>query len=196
LKRRREVKRLLDAAPGGLGQLYRKLLEPRYTAAAHHRNAFLVEAVPFLYRAVAPSVVLRLVEMFYDLNAEIFNDSVEQHMAEAQALLKGVAETYESELPTTEREIYEALVGDDRVAFRIFLDLATSDESSNSQFFMSCDQLGFRLSIASKMAWELLNRFMEVGLLEQLVPGERRARGVVPRAGEYVWLIGGTAKKI
>ena len=38
----------------------------------HQRNAFLNEAIPFLYRAVAPNLIKPLIEVFYIVHRPIF----------------------------------------------------------------------------------------------------------------------------
>ena len=60
----------------------------------HQRNAFLNEAIPFLYRAVNPNLIKPLIEVFYIIHRPIFRDPISQHMKEAEALLEGVSETY------------------------------------------------------------------------------------------------------
>ena len=37
-----------------------------------HRNGFIVEAAPFVYRVVSRPIALRLLEFFYEVNRHLF----------------------------------------------------------------------------------------------------------------------------
>jgi hypothetical protein len=112
-----EAQRALAAMHPNLVRLYADLIEPRFQAKAHARNDFIVQAVPFLYRCVAPGFILALVGCFYDCNRILFNDPREQHLKEAKAMLESVTKTYTESLNADERSIYDALSGHEQEAF-------------------------------------------------------------------------------
>ena len=156
----------------------------------HQRNAFLTEAVPFLYHAVAPALIKPLVEFFYIAHKPIFNDSLSQHTKEAKALLKGVSETYLSSLPLDEQKLLQALTEREQIAYRILRDLAmrVTDDSPPGLFFMSDDELGLRLAIRSMEAHRILKgRLTKLGIIEVVENGIRRAKGQRGIATTYQW---------
>ena len=103
-KRREALKRRFPQ----LAELYEKFIEPKIQAAAGHRNGFIVEAAPFVYRVVCVPLALQLLDFFYDMHPDLFKDSPEQHHYEAQKMLESVAASYRKSLSATERKIYDA----------------------------------------------------------------------------------------
>jgi hypothetical protein len=143
---RTEAQKALAANHPHLMRLYTRFIEPRFQARTHGRNHFIVESVPFLYRAVAAQSVLELVGCFYDCNRGLFKDSREQHMNEAKFMLESVAKTYVASLTSDERKIYDALPEPEQDAFRICRDLAFLKEPEREPltFFLSFDHLSFQ----------------------------------------------------
>lgn len=188
---RTDAQKALAVKHPHLMRLYTKLIEPRFQARAHGRNNFIVESVPFLYRAVAPQFVLELVGCFYDCNRALFNDSREQHMKEAKAMLESVAKTYSESLHEGERRIYDALDEQERDTFRICRDLALLKEPERKPltFFLSFDHLADRLGIFPTQAQRVMRQVENYGLIALLKKGTRRAAGVRGEAGTYRWLI-------
>ena len=190
MKSREEALNKLKAENPHLHRLYLKLIDQRYHAQPHQRNDFLNEAVPFLYRAVAPALILPLVEFFYIVHRSIFKDPMAQHMKEAKALLKGVSETYWDDLPPDEQKLLEALTEREQIAYRILRDLAerVTDDSPPGLFFMSDDELGLRLAIKSMEAHRILKaRLAKLGIIEVVENGIRRAKGQRDIATTYRW---------
>jgi hypothetical protein len=173
-----------------LHKLYLKFVDRNFTAKPHQRNAFLTEAVPFLYRAVAPELILPLVEFFYIVHKPIFHDSLSQHTKEAKALLKGVSETYLSSLPPNEQKLLQALTEREQIAYRILQDLAmrVTDDSLVRLFFMSDDEMGLRLGVTSIQAHRILKgKLAKLGIIEVVKNGVRRAKGQRGIATTYQW---------
>lgn len=172
-----------------LFSLYEKLIEPKFKAMPHQRNAFLMQAVPYLYRVVGDELNMELVGLFHDANRGLFNDSKAQHMKEARAMLKGVADSYRKELNQGEQVVYLALKPPQREAFRICRDLALrKDENSpDGRFFMSCNELASRLGKHPPQAYRLLGEFMSVGLLGLITKGQKRKPGMRAMASEFEW---------
>ena len=156
----------------------------------HQRNAFLNEAIPFLYRAVAPNLIKPLIEVFYIVHRPIFRDPISQHMKEAEALLEGVSETYFGSLPQDEQKLLLALTEREQWAYRILRDLAmrVSDESPERIFFMSSDEMGMRLGISSIQGHRILKgKLAKLGIIEVVENGIRRTRGQRGIATTYKW---------
>jgi len=173
-----------------LHKLYLKFVDRNYTAMPHQRNAFLTEAVPFLYRAVAPALIKPLVEFFYIVHKPIFKDPLSQHMKEAEALLKGVSETYLSSLPPDEQTLLQALAEREQIAYRILRDLAmrVTDDSPLRLFFMSADEMGLRLGISSMLAHRILkSKLAKMGIIKVVENGIQRAKGQRGIATTYQW---------
>jgi hypothetical protein len=191
IKARREALNSLAAKHPRLVGLYTGLIEPRFQAQAHERNGFIVQSVPFLYRAVAAQCVLELVGCFYDCNRALFNDPREQHMKEAKAMLESVAKTYTESLNNDERRIYDALPGHEQEAFRICRDLALLPEPKREPltFYLSYNHLADRLGIFPMQAQRIMRQLESYGLIKLLKKGTRRAVGVRGEAGTYQLLI-------
>jgi hypothetical protein len=188
---RNEAQTTLTAKHPQLARLYTELIEPRFQARAHGRNNFIVAAVPFLYRAVAPKFVLELVGCFYGCNRALFNDPREQHMKEAAAMLESVAKTYVESLTADERKIYDALPEPEQDTFRICRDLALlkTPEREPLTFYLSFGHLADRLGIFPMQAQRIMRQFESDGLIQLLKKGTRRAAGKRGEAGSYQWLV-------
>ncbi|MGH7953539.1 MAG: hypothetical protein ACREFE_16715 [Limisphaerales bacterium] len=134
---------------------------------------------------------MELVGCFYDCNRALFNDSREQHMKEAKAMLESVSKTYLGQLSAVERKIYDILQERERDVFRICRDLALLPEPPREPltFYMSFNQLGDRLGIFPMQAQRIMRQFASVGLVVPLKKGTRRAAGVRGEAGEYKWAL-------
>ncbi len=190
LKTREEALDALKKDNPAFHKLYLKFVDRNFTAMPHQRNAFLNEAVPFLYRAVAPTLIMPLVEFFYIVHKPIFNDSLSQNMKEAEALLKGVSVTYLSSLPPDEQTLLQALTEREQIAYRILRDLAmrVTDDSPLRLFFMSADEMGLRLGLTSMQAHRILKaRLAKLGIIEVVLNGIRRGKGQRGIATTYRW---------
>ncbi|MBX3732239.1 MAG: bifunctional DNA primase/polymerase [Verrucomicrobiae bacterium] len=181
----------LERKSPGLAQLYAQMLDRHYEARPHERNAVIVEAVPFLYRAVARQFVVPLVCHFYERHAPLYRDSLAQHRQQAEAMLAGVRETYLASLPADEAALYRSLPEDQRDTYRICRDLAARSEppAERATFFLSSDQLALRLDVRSMEAHRLLDKLRKLAVLEVAVPGTKRAAGKPGRATTYRWLL-------
>ena len=187
-KRRNALKRRFPQ----LAELYERFIEPKFQAAAGHRNSFIVEAAPVVYRVVCVPLALQLLDFFYDMHPDLFKDSPEQHHYEAQKMLESVAASYRESLSAIERKIYDVLSGVEQDAFRILRDLALRSEPKREpfQFFMSCKQLGDRLQIDRQSAYRLLRRFeREYRLITCVDKGKPWTPGEEPRASVFRWLL-------
>ena len=190
IKTRQEALDALKKDNPTLHKLYLKFVDRTFTAMPHQRNAFLNEAVPFLYRAVAPTLIMPLVEFFYIVHRTIFNDSLSQHMKEAKALLKGVSQTYWDTVPPDEQKLLQALTEREQNAYRILRDLAmrVTDDSPVRLFFMSADEMGLRLGVTSIQAHRILKgKLAKLGIIEVVKNGVQRAKRQRGIATTYRW---------
>ena len=133
-----------------------------------------------------------LIEVFYIVHRPIFRDPLSQHMKEAEALLKGVSETYFGSLPQDEQKLLLALTEREQWAYRILRDLAmrVSDESPERIFFMSADEMGMRLGISSIQGHRILKgKLTKLGIIEVLENGVRRTKGQRGIATTYIWKV-------
>ena len=190
LKTREEALDALKKDNPALHKLYLKFVDRNFTAMPHQRNAFLTEAVPFLYRAVAPALILPLVEFFYIAHRPIFKDPLPQHVKEAEALLKGISKTYLNDLPPEEQKLLQALTEREQITYRILRDLAmrVTDDSPPGLFFMSDDELSLRLAIKSMEAHRILKgKLTKLGIIVVVLNGTLRSKGHRGIATTYRW---------
>jgi hypothetical protein len=135
---------------------------------------------------------LQLLEFFYEMHRELFNDSPEQHRYEAKKMLESVAVSYRDSLPEIERTVHDALAAVEQDAFRIVRDLASWPQPKGKpfQFFMSSKQLGDRLQIDRRTAHRILQRFEgDYRLIKCVVKGKPWVPGEKPRASVFRWLL-------
>tara|TARA_Y100000588_G_scaffold27780_1_gene27141 strand:- start:233 stop:841 length:609 start_codon:yes stop_codon:yes gene_type:complete len=174
-----------------LVDIYDTHIESRFRAIAGGRNAFLVEAVAFLYRAVAPQFILPLVQHFYLCNQPLFNDPLQAHMREAQAMLEGVVETYLRELGEGESAIYQALEEREQTLFRLCRDLALCGESKDKPplvFYVPLTRFGQRLGLAGMQVQRNIQTLIGYGILEQVEKGQQWQKGQRSNAGRYRYI--------
>lgn len=173
-----------------LAKLYPQFME-RYEARPRERNAVIVEAVPFLYRAVAEESILPLLLHFYRCHAPLYSASEAEHEREVRAMISGVRTSYLESLSPGERNLYETLNPRIQAIYRICRDLAepTKPPVEPGTFFMSGDQLELRLGVASKQAHRDLLQLCKKGIMEIAKQGTRRSPGHRGLATTYRWLL-------
>jgi hypothetical protein len=163
---------------------YELFVEDRYDFAKGTRNATLVTAVTFLFRAFGEAEVIQLMTWLYELNADLFNDSLAQHLNEVRAHLSNCEQRFLEELSQIEAAFYVRLGGDLKAAFRICRDLALRS-IKGGVFFLSCNELAGRLRKQSMVAYRILHRLQRLRIIEFVTPG---IRGIGSRvATEYRW---------
>jgi hypothetical protein len=174
-----------------LAKLYEEVLEPRFTALSGQRNKVITEAVPFLFRAVAPQFIPLLMGTFYDCNRALFKTDRDQHITEVNRMIKYIAETYSNELSPEERAIHEELAEPERSTFRVCRDLAIHPQKGYEvgTFFMAYNQLGGRIGIHTQQAKRSMQKLAGIGLVELIENGAKRERGKKPKACVWRWLL-------
>ena len=175
-------------------KLYEGFIHRIYEAKQGTRNKVIVDATPFLIQACSHAVAERLLLTFYDINAESFIDSRDQHQKEVKAAIQNALRSYEENLPDLERVIYEKLREPKRSAFRIIRDLAfgeSNPEFPPPLFYLSCQTLSLRLSekCDSKTAWRILRLFSKAKIIKQIEKGQTWAPGSKPKATVYRCMI-------
>ena len=131
------------AAKEHLKKLYDRYIRHRLDPKQGTRNTATVAAATFLYRAVSEEVLRELLSFFYRVNQTEFLDTHEEHMQDVENCLKGNRKTWLAGLNEGERQVYESLGDDEKVAFRICRDLGTENEA----FYMGQMGLAERLSL-------------------------------------------------
>ena len=106
-------------------------------------------------------------------------------------MLEYVGNTYIATLNAIEREIYEALPENERVAFRICRDLALLKEQNRPPltFFLSFNHLADRIGVFPPQAQRIMRRLESYGLIKMVEKGTRREAGVPGISGSYQWQI-------
>lgn len=176
----------------GVVKLYEKLVEIRYKPEPHARNAFITQAVPFLYRAVSKPLVLLFSQHFYASNQALFHDTAADHERETRAMLDVVESSYLDELEGTERELYTALAEPLQAVFRICRDLALRDEAGGPPpplFFMSAQGLADRMKDHCQQAHRWLNALVRYSALKVETRGTAHSHGHRGEATVYRWLL-------
>lgn len=171
-------------------RLYQEFMERRWEAKPQERNQVIVEAVPFLYRAIAEADIAPILMQFHRLNHPMFRATPEEHRYETEKMLEGVRRSYVEAMPEDVRKLYDDLDDREQTAFRICRDLSLLGEDPEERtFFMSGDQLGLRMNLASTQAYRILLNFDRIGLLERIVRGTRHSKGERGVATTYKWLL-------
>lgn len=181
----------LDANPALL-RLYQKYIERRIVVRSESRNTTLIALTTFLFRVVGKSRFLELASAFHQINQDLFKDSLEQHMSEANAHFAACERQWLSSLGERERQFVEDLPETHAAAFRICRDLAATVDLSTplGQFFLSYDDLAGRLGIFPVQAQRILGILNNEGWIEITEKGTRHTPGQRGRATRYRWILG------
>jgi hypothetical protein len=173
-----------------LWKLYDKYIQYKFTPQQGERNNQLVSMVTFLAQAVSRQRVIELTKAFYEVNQDVFADSLDQHMAEAEAHLKATLDRWEETLTLADRTHLKSIPPLQREAYRICRDLAQheNNQCSLGSFYLSCDDLARRLDIDIKKAHRILAQFESIGILSIILKGTRYSKGSRGKATTYKWL--------
>lgn len=178
----------LDANPALL-RLYQRFIERKIVVRPGSRNSALVAVTAFLFHAVAKNRLLELASAFHQINQDLFKDSLEQHMNEAEAHCAACERQWLASLGDMERQFVEGLPETHVAAFRICRDLAAtlSHSTPPGQFFLSYDDLAARLGNFPMQAQRILGILENEGWIEITVKGTRHTKGQPGRATRYRW---------
>lgn len=174
-----------------LKRLYNLFVLKVYTPTQGKRNSDLVSMVTFLYRSVGREMLEGLVMAFYEINQDVFRDSKDQHFKEATAHIEACEQRWLSELTKVERDFVDSLPVRHVEAFRICRDLAMhkGDRCDPDEFFLSCCDLGQRISCSAPEAHRILNTFAVEGILAISVMGTKHSKAAKGKATMYKWTI-------
>lgn len=171
-----------------LSRLYRLFVAKKFTPRQGNRNQDLIAMVTFLFRAVGKSQLIALSRAFHQVNQEIFHDTLEQHMCEAEAHYAACERNWMSNLLEAEKCAVEQLPDLYTEAFRICRDLARHDQSSlDGNFFLSCNDLADRLGLHPPKSQRILSLFESMGLIQVTEKGTRHSTERRGRATRYRW---------
>lgn len=173
-----------------LWKLYYKYILPKFTPQQGERNNQLVSMVTFLAQAVSRQRVIELTKAFYEVNQDVFADSLDQHMAEAEAHLRATLDRWEETLTLADKTHLKSIPALQCEAYRICRDLAQhdNDKCSRGSFFLSCDDLARRLDIDIKKAHRIFAQFESLEILSITLKGTRYSKGSRGKATTYKWL--------
>ena len=173
-----------------LWKLYQQYIQHKFTPQQGERNNQLVSMVTFLAQAVSRQRVIELTKAFYEVNQDVFADSLDQHVAEAEAHLKATLDRWEEGLTLADRTHLKSIPALQCEAYRICRDLAQhdNDKCSRGSFFLSCDDLARRLDTDIKKAHRIFAQFESLGILSITLKGTRHSKGSRGKATTYKWL--------
>jgi len=171
-------------------KLYGQYILRKFTPQQGERNSQLVNMVTFLAQAVSRQRVIEIVKAFYEVNQDVFADSMDQHMAEAESHLKATLDQWEGELTTADKTHLKSIPPLQREAYRICRDLAQheNDKCSRGSFFLSCADLARRLGINIKKAHRILAQFEGMKIFSISLKGTRYSKESRGKATTYKWL--------
>ena len=172
-------------------KLFETLVDRLHPATPGKRNAILVKAVTFLYRAVCPELLRDFMKRAYTLNPGYYGDTLSEHEKQVEAHLGSVQKTYPETLSDMEREFYEAYDPAEQAAFRISRDFAfyTKEVSLPPPLFVCpTNHLATRLRNGGQ-AGRLIERLRKGGVIEIVEPGAQRTLGFRGKATIYRWCL-------
>jgi len=176
-----------------LHHIYNRLVADRFKAEKGKRNERLIETITFLHDSVCKEVAMQFVEHFYKANAMCFNDTLEQHMREAEEHWQRLDSDYPSRLTPREREYYTAITSREKTFFRICRSLAHS-EDADMKLYIPMTRFGYRMGQDSKQVSRMIDTFKSYGLLKTISKGTQNKRnedGSIEggKSGTYQWLL-------
>jgi hypothetical protein len=178
-----KVEKALKQLPTSLMKIYAKKvdadLEAIGTGTAQEFVEYLVEK---LHCAVGPRALLRLIKIALKTQPQFKPSAIifcKKHFKKCEA-------DYPSLLSRNERKIYSQLNDAQKGMFRICHDLAQYSEQGG-KFFLSCNQLGERIDVVPMTAHRMLKAFCNVGVLETVRKGTKRAKNQPGVATTYRW---------
>ncbi len=153
----------------------------------------------FLLRATCEETAASLVMFFYDLNQDLFSDSREIHEKEMRSHLAATSKTWLDSLNKDEMQHFKELgevSPNHAAAFRVCRELVVEE----GIFFLSCAQLGERISIDRQTAYRILRQFVGLGIIGITTKGtqhrtlDQDGKKVVEKgkATTYRWLLRST----
>ncbi|BDS08006.1 hypothetical protein NT6N_30460 [Oceaniferula spumae] len=172
-----------------LWHLYRTYILHKFTPRQGERNSQLMSMMTFLNCAVSRQRAHDLAKAFYDVNQDVFADSLEQHMREAESHLDATHRRWTQELPNNEQTALAGLPSLQREAYRICRDLAHHENSQcpRGEFFLSCADLARRLGTDMKNAHRILAQLEGMKIITIHRRGTRHSKQSPGKATVYKW---------
>ena len=175
-----------------LYHLYENYIFYKFTPCQGERNSQLVNMMTFLSRAVSKECALALAQAYYEVNQDVFADTLEQHMYEAESHLNASIKRWEDELSEDQKTLLEGLPPLQQEAYRICEDLALHEceQFPVGQFFLSCADLGKRLGTDMKNGHRILAQLVGMKVITILKKGTRHSKAGPGKATVYRWILG------
>lgn len=188
--------RFEDEKRGDRLELYRKLVGKNFFIQQGQRNITITQkVVPFLFRAVAEPVAMEFIEALYWYHAGILQDSIDQHMQDAQNHWQACLKNYPAQLSPTELAVYSQTTNPQMQAlFRICRDLAKNDCDKtliDGEFALSAEQCRLRLGLKYDEQGRRLIDIMHKrkGLIQLMRKGRKRSKGQRGVSNVYRWVL-------
>ena len=150
--------------------LFRNFIARRFTAHQGERNAQLVAMTTFLFRAVSEETAAALILFYYEVNQDVFSDSLEMHENEMWCHLEATRRTWLESLGEEEKSHHTVLAEISRnhtTAFRVCRELA----GEGGIFFLSSAELGSRIDLDCQQSNRLLRQLTAVEIIEVVTKG-------------------------
>ncbi|MDA7679497.1 hypothetical protein N8581_04445, partial [Akkermansiaceae bacterium] len=173
-----------------LWKLYKKFIDRHYLAEQGQRNRQLVAMTTFLAFNTSDEITTKLVDAFYDLNEDVFDDSKETHSYEAQEQLRNVRARWLKNLPPEDKKLLDGFPDIQKKAFRILWNLAgiEAKDAPHGLFYLSCHELGRRLGVDKRKAHRILRQLQSEKVIQTITKGEKYQSGKKAKATVFRWL--------
>jgi hypothetical protein len=183
-KQRKEA--FIKANPG-VKKLWEIHIERGLEIDFSRRNESLVKLVARCFHRFSKNQILFFAEAFHEIYNPFFRDSLDQHMREAENLLKSMQKSYLKDLPE-EQDMYQSLSGEVQSIYRICRELALHpDKLPISYFALSGNELGKRIGVSRSIAADHLNCFSGTGIISLVEKGEVWTVGKPTKANIWKW---------
>ena len=153
------------------------------------RNESLVKLIARCFHRFSNDQILFLAAAFHEIYKPFFKDSIDQHMMEAEAMLKSLQNSYLKDFPE-EQTMYQSLPADIQGIYRICRDLAQNDQKIPKPFFaLSGNELGKRLGTTRSIAGTMLTQLASILIIQIQEKGEAWAAGKNAKANLWKWML-------
>ena len=162
-------------------QLFRRMIDNRFTADESNRSIDVEQMVPFLFEACSFSVAHTFAVAYYDIHCALFTSPREQHLEQIEALFSDCRFQWIAKaLSPPEQELFHQLPDRHQEAYKICrsLSLDTSNEEfPPPTFYLSCQELCTRMGIHKEDGRRILAMFEKAEILQTIKKGTQRQSG-------------------
>jgi hypothetical protein len=167
--------------------IFLKRVKNRINPSEGERNDLVIKTVTYLFQITSKEFCLTIQQFLYESYSYLFKDSLDQHLKEAEAHWNTLQIDFESKLSSDILTSYKSFTEREQLVFKICFHLANQEE--DRKFYISCEELGLRIGIASTPSHRILKDFIRWNILQIVEKGKRRVKGETPIATTYRWMI-------